>query len=79
MRAFVALLVVFAFVPTAQAAGCPPEGEATLAGVDGVVLVGADGHVYQDSNGVPGLQSTAGSCTDDNGRDRSWAADTLVL
>lgn len=71
-----AILLPFAFAP-ASAASCPPAGEPTLLDVGGVYVTGAPA-VFQESNGRAGLQSSAGSCEDDNGRLLSWAADTQV-
>lgn len=71
-----ALLVPLAFVPHALAHECPVADEAIDLG--GVYVTPTPG-VFQETNGVPGLQSTAGSCVDDNGRDYSWAADTRII
>lgn len=71
-----ALIVPLAFVPTAAAHECPTHDDALRA--SGFYVVPTPG-VYRESNGVAGLQSTAGSCTDDHGREFSWAADTRVL
>ncbi|HUR68823.1 MAG TPA: hypothetical protein VM370_06210 [Candidatus Thermoplasmatota archaeon] len=70
-------MIALALVPQASAAGCIPE-EATLVAAGGLYVT-ASGGVYQESNGKTGLQSTGGSCTDDNGRDSVWGADTKLL
>lgn len=71
------LVATLALAPTAAAHGCPPESESTL-GVAGAVYLTATPGAWQESNGVPGLQTTAGSCTGDDGRDLAWTPDTQL-
>lgn len=70
------VLLPFAF-GNAAAHGCSPEGEATLVSAGGVYVTAVRA-VFQESNGRAGLQSSAGSCEDDNGRLISWVADARV-
>lgn len=71
-----ALLLPFAF-GHAAAHGCPSHDDAALA--LGGVYVTEDHALFVESNSVAGLQRSAGSCEDENGRTRSWVPDTSVL
>lgn len=79
-----ALLVPLAFVPNAAAHACPPHVEdaidvGALTGGEQSYYVTQTPGVWEESNRVPGLQETDGSCTSDNGRDYEWVADTQVF
>ena len=72
-----ALLLPFAF-GHAAASSCPPVDAAAVT-VPGVLYVTAGGSLFLETNQRAGLQSSAGSCEDDNGRPITWVADTRVL
>lgn len=82
------LVVSFAFVPTAAAAtSCADvadEAEATVplsdTGEAEDAYLDADGPgVYQESNGIAGLQTTGGECVDGDGDTVSYDADASLI
>lgn len=73
----VGVLLVPAF---ASATGpCPAGAESVLVSMNGGLYLTADGRVFQETNTIAGLQSTAGSCTDENGWTSEWPADTRLV
>ena len=72
-----ALLLPFAFGNAAAHGPCAHGEDAALA--VGPFYVTAGPSVRQESNGHAGLQSTGGSCEDENGRLVSWNPDMLVI
>jgi len=80
IRIALALLVPLALLsPTAAAHVCPDEAPGATAIEPLGLYLTQDPSVWQETNTYHGLQKTAGSCVDDNGREYSWAADTRVV
>lgn len=73
----IAALVVPVAVVAQGAQNCDEVEDESLIGVEGIYV--ADDGVWEESNGLDGLQRSAGECVDGDGNLVAFDADTRVV